>query len=413
MRLLRRSPGIARPVLLAALAVAAVLLALGGPALAQSDAVAHGRYLATLGDCAVCHTAAVAGSKPFAGGHPLHSRFGTVVSANITPDRDTGIGAWTAAQFYRALHDGIDADGDHLYPAFPYPYFSQVSRADSDAIFAYLKTVPAVHNAPRTDRLPFPLDLRWLVTFWNALFYPQTLFHPDPRQGAAYNRGGELVHGLGHCGGCHTPKNIFFSDEKGKTLQGELIDGWYAPNLTGDPRTGLGRWSIADIEQFLKTGNNRFGRVVGSMAPVVAQSSSRWSDADRHAVAVYLKSLLPVAGPKPHRPTPAAMADGEALFQARCGACHLADKRDYPDLAGNSVVLSGRPETVLRVILQGSQSIPAPQGQVGFSMPAFAALDDRQVADVATYIRNAWGNRAGAVGDDEVADFRRLLGNPD
>jgi mono/diheme cytochrome c family protein len=305
--------------------------------------------------------------------------------------------------------EGIAAVGHHLYPAFPYPYFEKLSRADSDAIYAYLRTVPPVRQTPRPNKLIFPANIRPLLAFWNDLFTPQGAFAPDPSRSAVWNRGGALVHGLGHCGGCHTPKTVFFSDKSGKQLQGETVDNWHAPNLTGSPRTGLGRWSTADIEQFLKTGKSRFGWVVGNMRDVVRVSTSRWTEDDRHAVATYLKSLPASPERQPALPNNDVMRAGKAVYVARCAVCHEKHNGDYPSLARNTLLDVPDATTTLRVILQGSQS-PAIGGQPGdFSMPAFPVLADKELADVATYIRNSWGNRAPSVSAADVKKLRKAI----
>ncbi|HEX4533120.1 MAG TPA: cytochrome c [Rhizomicrobium sp.] len=393
--------------LAALLAVAIASLVTIGHARAN-DAVARGKYLATLGDCEICHTAPNGGA-PYAGGYPLHAYFGTVYSTNITPDRKTGIGGWTADQFYRALHHGIAADGAHLYPAFPYNYFTRTPRADSDAILAYLKTLKPVFSPPTPNHLIFPTNIRATMTFWNLLFLDETPIKPDPSKSAAWNRGDQIVNGLGHCGACHTPKNIFFSDESGKAFQGETIDGWHAPNLTGSNRDGLGAWTESDIAGYLRTGRNRFGRVTGSMQDVVRISTSRMTDSDRAAIATYLKSLPPAPEQSIPKPEPAVMQTGKAVFVQRCSVCHAEHGPAYPSLAGNSVVQSRDPSTVLRVILQGSQAAPTPNGPIGYSMPAFPVLNDTDLAAVATYIRNNWGNRAPPVSPGQAKELRGLV----
>jgi mono/diheme cytochrome c family protein len=307
------------------------------------------------------------------------------------------------------MHRGIAADGDHLYPAFPYPYFDKISRADSDAIFAYLRSLPPVRQPPRKNKLIFPTNIRWLMTFWDWLFVPQSEFKHDPSKSVAWNRGGEIVHGLAHCGGCHTPKNFFFADESGQLLQGATIDGWHAPNLTGSTRTGLGRWTDSDIVQYLKTGKNRFGWVVGSMRAVVTDSSSKWTDADRHAVAFYLKGLPAAPEAQPKAPQAKAMQDGKAVFVAQCSACHSARNAQYPSLATNSVVGAADPTTLLRVILKGSQSAATAGQPRDFSMPAFAVLTNKKLAHLATYLRDSWGNRAGPVSVSTVKQTRNML----
>lgn len=378
---------------------------------AETSQVTHGRYLAIEGDCVVCHTRPEIGSPPFAGGYPLHAAPGTVYSSNITPDKQTGIGNWNAPQFYRALHEGISADGRHLYPAFPYVYFARLDRADSDALFAYLKTIKPVRYRPPESSLIFPMNIRGLMVFWNALFLRTAVFKPTPSRSPAWNRGAEIVLGLGHCGACHTPKNIFFAD-RGSVMRGSVTDGWFAPNLTSSKPDGLGDWTAADIAEFLKTGQNRLTRVTGAMQDVVLESTSQMTDADRAAIAVYLKSLPPSPSPAPDSPNPRAMQAGQAVFVARCAVCHMVrgtGNADYPTLARNTIVQAQNPDTVLRVILQGSQSIHAGKQQVGFSMPAFPVLNDEELSDVATYIRNSWSNRAEPVSASEARSFRKLL----
>ncbi|MEJ0066241.1 MAG: cytochrome c [Caulobacteraceae bacterium] len=213
-----------------------------------------------------------------------------IYSANITSDRDTGIGAWTGDQFYRAMHEGVGAHGENLYPALPYVWFSRITRADDDAILAYLKTTPAVSYTPPANQLPFPLNIRFFVGGWNLLFFRPHEFQADPGQSAEWNRGAFLVTGPGHCGACHTPKNFLGADKSNQALRGGDLDNWVAPDLTENTRTGLGRWSVDDIVEFLKTGRNAHAGAGGSMAEVVSYSTSLMSDQDRHAIAVYLKS---------------------------------------------------------------------------------------------------------------------------
>jgi len=231
----------------------------------------------------------------------------------------------------------------------------------------------------------------------------------DPSRSPQWNRGAALVNGIGHCGGCHTPKTFLFNDEQNRYLQGETIDGWFAPNLTSSQRTGLGAWSEADIALYLEIGNNRFGRAVGAMQDVVRVSTSRMTDDDRTAIATYLKSLSPAPEKAPAKPDPVAMQLGQAVFVERCSVCHGADTRNYPSLAHNSVAMLPDPATLVRVILQGSQSVPAPEKPMGFSMPAFPVLSNKDLAAVATYVRNAWGNSAGPVSEKQVETIRKRL----
>jgi mono/diheme cytochrome c family protein len=390
------------------LTVLALLLSLASRAAADDGTIARGRYLATLGDCAVCHTRQEVGAARFAGGYPLHAAPGTVYSSNITPDPETGIGKWTQGQFYRALHEGISADGRHLYPAFPYAYFSRLSRTDSDALFAYLKTVKPVRYRPPSNRLVFPANIRAGMRVWNLLYLSGGPLKRDASKSAQWNRGNEIVNGIGHCGACHSPKNFLFADMQGTSLRGNSVDGWYAPNLTAARRDGLGAWTKADIVQYLRTGENRFSRVAGAMGDVVRQSTSLMTDFDRAAIATYLKSLPAVSAPAPHTPDLQAMQAGQDVYVARCASCHGIGGRgtpDYPALAGNTLVQARNPDTVVHVILRGAQSIRP----TGYSMPAFPVLSDTDLADLATYVRNAWGNRAEPVSEKDVARLKKSL----
>jgi mono/diheme cytochrome c family protein len=248
----------------------------------------RGQYLVAAGDCLSCHLRE--GGEPFAGGLGLNTPFGAIYTSNITPDRQTGIGAWTGDQFYRAMHDGKGAHGENLYPAFPYPWFRRASRADDDAIFAYLMTVPAVSYTPPQNNLPFPFNIRGSVGAWNLLFLDGHDFQSDPGRSAEWNRGAYLVKGLGHCVACHTPKNSFGADKSKQEFHGGKLDNWVAPDLTGNSRMGLGDWSVEDIVEFLATGRNPRAAAGGAMAEVITYSTSLLNDADRHAIAVYLKS---------------------------------------------------------------------------------------------------------------------------
>src|ERR1700749_1074272 len=292
---------------LASTILAAIFISHAGHAQTEENIFALGRFLGGLGDCPICHTAPGASSKPYAGGYALHAYFGTVYSTNITPDNETGIGRWSKDQFYRALHAGVGADGRHLYPAFPYLYFTKASRADSDAIFAYLRTVQPVRRRSPPNRLMFPTNIRFGMAFWNALFLDSSPLKPDPSRAGQWNRGRTLVDGLGHCGGCHTPKTFLFTDKGDRYLQGTTIDGWVAPNLTGSRRTGLGEWTASDIATYLKTGANRFGRAVGAMQDVVRVSTSQMNDDDRAAIATYRKSLPSAPEKEPRKPDTSEM----------------------------------------------------------------------------------------------------------
>ncbi|MEO9189844.1 MAG: cytochrome c, partial [Acetobacteraceae bacterium] len=240
--------------------------------------IQRGRYLVRAGDCQACHTPE--GADTMSGGVPLRTPFGTIYSANISSDAETGIGAWTDEQFYRAMHEGISADGGHLYPAFPYPWFTKVTRQDSDAIHAYLRTVPAVKLRPPSNSFPFPLVPGVAMSGWNWMFFTPGTYRPDPAKSAEWNRGAYLVEGLGHCGACHTPTNIAGAAKHGQAYQGGVLDDWYAPSLTDNSRNGLGAWTADDIVSFLKTGRTATAVAYGPMAQVVQDSTSHLTDAD-------------------------------------------------------------------------------------------------------------------------------------
>jgi mono/diheme cytochrome c family protein len=377
----------------------------------SADPVARGRYLAVAGDCEACHTNP--GGRKFAGARPIRTPFGIVYSANITPDPKTGIGRWTEADFYRAVHKGVAHGGKNLYPVFPYTYFTRMSRADVDAIRAYLLTVPPVYQPKPANKLPFPLNIRFLLKIWNALYFRPGEFRPDPAMSSEWNRGAYLVQGPGHCGACHTPKNLLGADRNGHALQGGTLDNWAALDLIGDVRRGLASWDKGDIVEYLRSGRNARAAASGPMQEVVYDSTSRMSDSDLAAIATYLKQLPPrrhVRGVRP--PSAEAMRAGEAIYIDNCAACHGANgegqPRYYPALAGDVPVQASDPATIVRIILHGTRAVPTPAKPSAPGMPAFAwKLNDEEIASVATYVRNAWGNAATPVPRGKVAKLRR------
>jgi len=248
------------------MAVGFAFAALCSNAFAQDD----GKYQTILGDCAGCHTDA--GGQPYAGGRAMISPFGTFYTSNITPDHETGIGGWTADDFWQALHDGRSRNRGRLYPAMPYPHFALYSRADADAMFAYLQRLPPVRNQPPKNEVRFPLNQRWLVAVWNALYLDKSADVSDPSKSARWNRGAYLVVGPGHCGDCHTPKNFLYAQRKQRALSGDVVENWWAADLTGDDREGLGTWSESDIVEYLKTGRNEHTIAGGSMTVVIDSS---------------------------------------------------------------------------------------------------------------------------------------------
>jgi mono/diheme cytochrome c family protein len=388
-----------------------VLSGVAAPALAQPTAVERGAYLARAGDCISCHTAP--GGAPYAGGYRLDTPFGYLLAPNITPDSETGIGRWSADDFWRALHDGVNRRGKDMYPAMPYVFYTKVTRQDSDAIYAYLRTVKPVSNAVDVNHLRFPFDQRWTMAAWRELFFTEGTFRPDPARSASWNRGAYLVEGLGHCSACHSPRDVLGGIEKDKAFTGATIDGWYALNLTQKPLTGLGDWSAADIATYLKTGAYK-GRStsLGPMAEVVRNSTSHLTDADLAAMGEYLKSIPPDSSlrPGPIAP-PASRTRGATLYLDHCSGCHQAKGRGiagvFPPLAGNGAVIASDPANVLKVVLAG---IPAQNGYI--PMPAFGdQLSNQEIADIANYVRTSWGNTAAPNATPQaVADLRPAPG---
>ena len=372
-----------------------------------------GQSLVRAGDCVSCHMRE--GGEPLSGGFGLKTPFGVIYSSNITPDRDTGIGGWTSEQFYRALHDGHGAHGENLYPAFPYPWFRRVSRADDDAIFAYLQSTPPVRYTAPANHLPFPLNLRFMVKGWNLLFLHSKDFQAEPSHSAEWNRGAYLVNGLGHCGACHTPKNVLGADKSGQDFHGGTLDNWVAPDLTGNARTGLADWSVDDVAAYLKTGRNIRAGAGGSMADVITYSTSLMADADRHAIAVYIKSLSASPTARVSAPDPAAMRRGAAIYSDACASCHLENgvgqPNLFPPLGRDAVAQQTDPTSVLHLIVGGGRVGPSPTRPSPLTMPSFAwKLDDQETADVATYVRNSWGSQAPSVSAGQAAKMRKALG---
>lgn len=360
------------------------------------------------------------GGKPFAGGLPIDTGFGKIYTPNITSDHETGIGGWSKDDFYRAMHAGRDDEGKHLYPAFPYPWFTKVTRADSDALKDYFDSVAAVHQPNKPTDLNWWMSWRGSLAGWNLLWFDEGTFKSDPHRSAQWNRGAYLVEGLGHCGDCHTPKGYFGGAHRDDALSGGYTkgghhNGWFAPSLRGERRAGLGGWSEEDIALYLKTGANAHTAAAGPMADVVTESTRFFRDADLSAVATYLKSLPTSRDEVPVQKIDAQLLTrGQGLFVDNCAACHMHDgggiPHVFPRLMNSSSIQAREPATALRVVLDGA-AVPGASGQRSYiAMPAFGRkLDDQEVADVVSYIRNAWGNQASIVGAADVAKERKAL----
>jgi mono/diheme cytochrome c family protein len=387
------------------------------PAPVDAARASTGEYLVRAGNCYSCHT--LPDGTPYAGGRAIPTPFGTLYSSNITPDPETGIGQWTADDFWRALHEGISKDGSFLYPAFPYTSYTRVTRADADAMFAHLRTLPAARQPNKPPEMRFPYDKRSLLAGWRALYFRAGVYQDDPKQTPEWNRGAYLVQGLGHCSACHGARNAWGAVKDDTEVEGGLIPmlNWYAPSLTSSRETGLGDWEVAHVVDLLRTGVSLRGAVFGPMAEVVRDSLQYLTEADVKAMTVYLKSQR--EGEKadsqdsyvPQDRRAALMKDGERIYKERCSDCHQDNgqgvPRVYPPLANNEAILMRNPVNAIRITLNGgfppsTQGNPRPYG-----MPPFAhVLNDDQVAAVVTFIRGAWGNHSAPVSPVEVAGAR-------
>lgn len=380
--------------------------------------VARGKYLAQAGDCIACHT--VPGQAIFAGNRPMPTPFGTLYAPNITPDRETGIGEWTADDFFQMMRTGKSRNGELLYPAMPFASYTKVTRADSDAIFAYLRSVPPVRLKTREHDLRFPYNNRSLLIGWRTLYFKEGEYEPDKTKSAEWNRGAYLVQGLGHCAMCHTPINALGGSSEERAFQGGLIpmQHWYAPSLTSNKEAGLGTWEIQDIVDLLQKGVSNRGTVYGPMAEVTFNSLQFMTDADVRAMAVYLKSLpadRPVNADPASAPARANItqqyAQGKKVYDAKCASCHLDNGRGmpphYPPLADNQSITMTSAVNPIRMVLNGGYPPGTHRNPMPYGMPPFAhELSDGDIAAVVTYIRTAWGNRGAPVTVREVNELR-------
>jgi mono/diheme cytochrome c family protein len=384
---------------------------------ADAELLKKGEYLARAGDCIACHTARE--GKTFAGGLPMKTPFGTLYTSNITPDPQTGIGAWSSDQFYNMMHNGRFPDGGLVYPAMPFGSYTKVTRADSDAIFAYLRSVPPVKQVNKPHELTFPFNNRSLIIGWRTLFFNEGEFKPDPTKSAEWNRGAYLVEGLGHCGMCHTAINALGGSSESQAFEGGLIpmQYWYAPSLTSNKEAGLGEWSIQEIVDYLRTGVSDRGAVYGPMAEVVYNSLQYLNDEDIRAMAVYLKGLAQGASPdKPATPIPSAESSlllslGKQIYDRECASCHgatgLGMPPNYPPLAGNQSIQMSSAVNAIRMVLNGGFPPGTAKNSRPFGMPPFAQrLSDDEVAAVVSYIRTAWGNRGDPVSARQANELR-------
>jgi mono/diheme cytochrome c family protein len=383
----------------------------------KASVIARGEYLAQAGDCVACHTAP--GGKLFAGGHAMPTPFGTLYTSNVTPDADTGIGKWTADQFYSMLHTGRFPDGGLLYPAMPFGSYTKITHADSDAIFAFLRSVPPVKQQNRPHDLRFPYNNRSLIIGWRTLFFTEGEYKPDVTKSDEWNRGAYLVQGLGHCAMCHSAINALGGSSESAAFEGGLIpmQNWYAPSLTSNKEGGLGDWSIDDISDLLRTGISRRGAVYGPMADVTYNSLQYMTEVDTRAMAVYLKSLAEHSVPDAPRPTTSAdessllLRLGQTIYGDKCASCHGDNGQGkpphYPPLAGNQSIEMSSSVNPVRMVLNGGYPPGTSANPMPHGMPPFAqSLSDDEVAAVVTYIRVSWGNHGAAVSVGEANALR-------
>jgi len=369
-----------------------------------------GAYVAAAADCIACHTAR--GGAPFAGGRAIETPFGTVYSTNITPDNATGIGGWSREDFRRALHEGRSKDGRMLYPAFPYQNFTKMSEADVDAIFDYLRSLPAVSQRNTPHALRFPYNTQAALGAWRLLFFRAGRHEAEPARGAEWNRGAYLVHALGHCDACHAPRNVFGATSHSLDLGGGLIpmQNWYAPPLV--PGSGA-QWKAEDIVSLLKSGISPHATAMGPMAEVVYRSTQHLSDADARAIATYLQASpaeAPARKPSPNV-DPRILARGATVYGEHCAQCHGDDGEGahpaYPALARNPSLTNPVAANAIKAVLQGGFP-PATAGNPRpYGMPAYAGrLSESDIASVLTYIRRSWGNDAAPVTTVEIERYR-------
>jgi mono/diheme cytochrome c family protein len=369
----------------------------------------RGAYLAQVGNCAGCHTAR--GGQPYAGGLGLDTPFGAVYASNLTPDTATGIGNWTRADFWRAMHHGQSKDGRLLYPAFPYTSYTLITRDDADALFAYLKSLPAVNQVNTVHAVRFPYNSQAALAVWRALYFKPSSYQTDSNQSADWNRGAYLTEGLGHCSACHAARNALGATD-GLNLAGGLIpmQNWYAPSLVAPQEAGLQNWRIDEIKALFKTGIAAQASVNGPMAEVVLGSTQHWTDVDLNAMAVYLKALPTNAASEPST-KPSTTPRGSKLYDKHCAQCHGDSGQGvanaYPALAGNRAVLMPQKANLVQIVLNGGYA-PATAGNPRpYGMPPFVLdLTDADIADVLTHIRSSWGNHANAVSELEVNRIR-------
>lgn len=436
MKLLYR--GVLVVILLSALAYGGAMLIASSRSTNQSPEInlqdqaliERGAYIAHTADCAACHT--VPGGKAFAGGLAMQTPIGAIFSTNITPDKTTGIGEYSFAEFDSAVRHGVRKDGAFLYPAMPYPSYAIMPEDEIVALYAYfMSAVEPVAQANAASTIPPIANWRWPLAYWQLVFAPARNFVPDPHLDAIANRGAYLVEGPGHCGACHTPRGIAYQEKSmgmqdgEQFLTGALIDGWRAKSLRSEAR-GLKNWSEDDLVQFFQTGRNSHTAAFGAMAEVVEHSTRHMTPEDNLAMARYLKGLSPAPGKALELPKVADNATegllsgelhsrGAVLYSEYCSVCHRPAgegvPRIFPALAGNSIVLANYPQSLIQVTLEGSKMPHSAADVMAFTMPEFKQMSDADIAEVVNFIRNSWGNQAPEVSEQDVAKVRQFVDN--
>ena len=378
---------------------------------ANSALVERGAYLALAGNCAGCHSAR--GGQPYAGGRAIATPFGTVFAGNLTPDAETGLGRWSAEAFWRAMHHGQSRDGRLLVPAFPYDSYTHITREDSDALYAFLASLPAVSQANRPHALRWPYNTQPALAAWRALYFEPQPFAPEATQSAEWNRGAYLVRGLGHCAACHSARDLL-GGPAGDLAGGRLPQpAWLAPSLRDESEAGVQHWDTARTVELLQRGTTAGASVMGPMAEVVFESTQHLSAADLRAMAVYLQALSPqpVAQPVFEPARGEQLALGEKVYKQNCADCHGEQGQGaagaYPALAGNRAVTQAEAVNPVLAVLSGGFAPATVGNPQPFGMPPYRTLlSDAEIAAVVTHLRQSWGNRASAVLQQDVQRLR-------
>jgi mono/diheme cytochrome c family protein len=389
-------------------------------ALGQASMIKKGEYLAKAADCLVCHTAK--GGAAYAGGFAFVLPFGTLYSTNITPDKATGIGNYTDAQFLAAVHRGVRGDGANLYPAMPYTSYTYMTDADALAIKAYLFSLAPIDSPNKPNDLVFPFNQRWAMGVWSALFNANERFMPDSDKSAEWNRGAYLAEALAHCGECHTPRNLAFALNNRKKYGGALTAGWRAYNISGDKESGVGAWQDEELLAYLASGHAAgHGSAAGPMGEAVDESFSQLAPEDVHAIVAYLRSvpgsvssdlpaaLAPVAPDSHKEGLASAESRGKQVYEGACVSCHgwsgVSDINGYATLTGARAVNDPHGTNVAQIVLAGMKR-SSPAGVT--EMPGFgAAYSDSDIAAVANYVTTRFGSRGSNLSAAEIAKMRK------